>query len=130
MAKRFQSFLRECKDCVFQCGSVSMCLRHHYHFASYHHIISHSITSYIIFHQLHKNGIRNRFSEKNVKVTRRKLRIIASSACTQKKDLFLRSMDIFILRTTYLLSLRSMKRREGVFSLKAQKRYVCKFHAS
>jgi hypothetical protein len=28
------------------------------------------------------------------------------------------------------LSLRSMKRREGVFSLKAQKQYVCKLHAS
>jgi hypothetical protein len=26
----------------------------------------------------------------------------------------------------YLFSLRSMKRREGVFSPKAQKRYVCK----
>jgi hypothetical protein len=23
-----------------------------------------------------------------------------------------------------------MKRREGVFSLKAQKQYICKFHAS
>jgi hypothetical protein len=34
------------------------------------------------------------------------------------------------LQTTDLLSLRSMKRREGVFSPKAQKRYVCKFHAS
>ena len=34
------------------------------------------------------------------------------------------------LQTTNLLSLRSMKRREGVFSPKAQKRYVCKFHAS
>jgi hypothetical protein len=63
MAKRFQSFLRECRDCVFQCGSVSMCLRHHYHFASYHHIISHNITSYIILRQWHKNGIQSRFSE-------------------------------------------------------------------
>jgi hypothetical protein len=37
-------------------------------------------------------------------------------------SLFLQTMD--------LLSLRSMKRREGVFSPKAQKRFVCKFHAS
>ena len=35
-----------------------------------------------------------------------------------KALIFLRSMDSFYLR--------SMKRREGVFSLKAQKRYVCK----
>jgi hypothetical protein len=35
-----------------------------------------------------------------------------------KAWIFLRSMDSF--------SLRSMKRREGVFSPKAQKRYVCK----
>jgi hypothetical protein len=34
------------------------------------------------------------------------------------------------LQTTDFLSLRSMKRREGIFSPKAQKRYVCKFHAS
>jgi hypothetical protein len=44
-------FLRGCRVCVFQCGYVGVCLRHQYHFASYHHIISHSITSYIISHQ-------------------------------------------------------------------------------
>jgi hypothetical protein len=35
---------------------------------------------------------------------------------------FLRSMDIFTKHESF--SLRSMKRREGVFSPKAQKRYV------
>jgi hypothetical protein len=44
------------------------------------------------------------------------------SLCEAWISLFLRTMD--------LLSLRSMKRREGVFSPKAQKWYVCKFHAS
>jgi hypothetical protein len=37
---------------------------------------------------------------------------------------FLRSMDIFTKYGSF--SLRSMKRREGVFSTKAQKRYVYK----
>jgi hypothetical protein len=64
-----------------------MCLQHHYHFASYHHIISRSITSYIILHQCHKNGIWSRFSENTVKATQSKLRITASSAYTQKRDL-------------------------------------------
>jgi hypothetical protein len=44
--------------------------------------------------------------------------------------LFLRSMDISTKRRSF--SLRRMKRREGVFSLEAQKRYDTykKFHAS
>ena len=46
-----KSFLRGCRACVFQCGRVGVCLRHPHHFASYHHIISHNITSYIILHQ-------------------------------------------------------------------------------
>jgi hypothetical protein len=46
-----KSFLRGCRVCALQCGCVGVCLRHQYHFASYHHIISHSITSYIISHQ-------------------------------------------------------------------------------
>jgi hypothetical protein len=46
-----KSFLRGCRACVFQCGCVGVCLRHPHHFASYHHIIPHNITSYIISHQ-------------------------------------------------------------------------------
>jgi hypothetical protein len=46
-----------------------------------------------------------------------------------RRDLSLRSMDIFLYEA-WIFFLRSIKRREGVFSLKAQKRYVCKFHAS
>jgi hypothetical protein len=33
------------------CFCVGMCLRHKHHAASYHRIISHSITSYIMSHQ-------------------------------------------------------------------------------
>jgi hypothetical protein len=57
-----KSFLRGCRACVFQCGRVGVCLRHSHHFASYHHIISHNITSYIILHQRHKNRIRSQSS--------------------------------------------------------------------
>jgi aldehyde:ferredoxin oxidoreductase len=46
-----KSFLRGCRACVFQCGRVGVWLHHHHHFASYHHIVSHNITSYIISHQ-------------------------------------------------------------------------------
>jgi hypothetical protein len=46
-----KSFLRGCRAYVFQCGRVGVCLRHPHHFASYHRIISHNITSYIILHQ-------------------------------------------------------------------------------
>jgi hypothetical protein len=60
-----------------------------------------------------------------------KLRNTTSSALLQKKGsfiyeagMFLRSMDIFMKHRFF--SLRSMKRREGVFSPKAQKRYEYK----
>jgi hypothetical protein len=56
----------------------------------------------------------------------RKLRITASSVLLWKKGsivyealMFLRSMDVLARHKNS--SLRSMKRREGVFSLKAQK---------
>ena len=46
-----KSFLRGCRACVLQCGRVGVCLQHPHHFSSsYHHIISHNITSYIILH--------------------------------------------------------------------------------
>jgi hypothetical protein len=115
-----KSFLRGCRACVFQCGRVGVCLRHPHHFASYHHIISHNITSYIILHYRHKNRIRsqssaNASSNKKCAKARIKLREIEFYQPCHKKG---------------SLSLRSMKSREGVFSPKAQKRYVCKFHAS
>jgi hypothetical protein len=47
-----------------------------------------------------------------------------------RRDLFLYEAWISFFMKHGSLSLRSMKRREGVFSPKAQKPYVCKFHAS
>jgi hypothetical protein len=44
-----KTFLRGCR--VWVCFRVGMCLRHKHHAASYHCIILHSITSYIMSHQ-------------------------------------------------------------------------------
>jgi hypothetical protein len=74
-----------------------------------------------------------RMPYKNEKVLRHKskLRITTSSVLIWKKgsivyeaSMFLRSVDV--LTRDKNSSLRSMKRREGVFSPKAQKRYVHK----
>jgi hypothetical protein len=48
----------------------------------------------------------------------RSMDIFTKHGCFYEAWMFLRSMDLF--------SLGSMKRREGVFSPKAQKRYECK----
>jgi hypothetical protein len=69
---------------------------------------------------------------KNEKVLRHsELRITASSVLLRKKGsivyealMFLRSVDVLARHKNS--SLRSMKRREGVFSPKAQKQYVHK----
>jgi hypothetical protein len=50
--------------------------------------------------------------------------IFTKVGCFYEAWMFLRSMDIFTKHESF--SLRSMKRREGVFSPKAQKRYVYK----
>jgi hypothetical protein len=51
-------------------------------------------------------------------------KIIIEEACLYEDWLLiLRRLDVFMKYGYYL---RSMKRREGVFSPKAQKRYVCK----
>jgi hypothetical protein len=47
--KTQKSFLKGCR--VWVCFRVGMCLRHKHHVASYHRIILHSITSYIMSHQ-------------------------------------------------------------------------------
>jgi hypothetical protein len=69
-------------------------------------------------------------NEKGVKA-QSKLRITASSVLMWKKGsivyealMFLRSVDVLARHKNS--SLRSMKRREGVFLPKAQKRYVHK----
>jgi hypothetical protein len=74
-------------------------------FASYHHIISHSITSYIISHLWHELTTKSIFGEYSVKMKMcqgTKPRNIASSALLQKKEfivyeawMFLWSLEIF-----------------------------------
>jgi hypothetical protein len=54
----------------------------------------------------------------------RSLDVLTKHGCFYEAWMFLRSMDIFKKHVSF--SLRSMKRREGVFSPKAQKRHVYK----
>jgi hypothetical protein len=94
-----------------------MCLRHHYHFASYHHIISHSIashhTSYCINDTRMEYGADfrktlSKLHEVNFELQlRQPAHKRGSSLCEAWISLFLRTTDLF--------SLRSMKRRKDVF---------------
>jgi hypothetical protein len=127
MVKKAQkTFLRGCRACVFQCGCVSSAL------ASFlHHIITlFRIASHHISYRINDTRIEHgvdlrRMLRKNENVLRHKaLRNTASSACHKRRDPFLQSMDISMKHGSF--SLQRMKRREGVFSPKAQKRYVCK----
>jgi hypothetical protein len=112
-----KSFLRGCRACVFQCGRVVVCLRHPHHFASYHHIISHNITSYIILHQWHKNWIQSQslanasWKWKCAKA-RSKLREIQSyQPCHKKGYLSLQSMDLFLYEAW--ISFFTMQEQKG-----------------
>jgi hypothetical protein len=129
---------------VWVCGNVYSTLASF--FASYHHIIPHGITSYIIqhwWHDLNNKVDLQRMLWKCAKA-QSKLRNTTSLALLQKKGsfvyeawmnlwsmdilyeawMFLRSLDIFTRHGSF--SLRSMKRREGVISPKAKKWYVYK----
>jgi hypothetical protein len=101
-------------------------------FASYHHIIPHSITSYIILHQWH---------ELNTKSIR-KLRNTASSALLQKKGslvyeawIFLWSMDIFTkhgyFHEAWIFFFTKHEKKGRCFFVEGSKNgmYI-KFHAS
>jgi hypothetical protein len=118
------------------CFRVGAYLRHKHHIASYHHIISHSITSYIISHQ------QENCAKGNIRWI---MKQCAEAQSIHSTDTILHNREIFVSNVIiqqswqsmrYSLnrggnfSLRSMKRREGVFSSKAQKWYVHKFHAS
>jgi hypothetical protein len=109
---------------------VGMCLRHKHHAASYHRIILHSITSYIMSHQ------QQDCVEGKLLLSRYTMKC-AGAQSTPSAIIILHARKIFVdnniiqqLCYRRAFSLRSMKRREGVFSPKAQKWYVCKFHAS
>ena len=84
-----KSFLRGCRACVFQYGRMGVCLRHQHHFASYHHIIPHSITSYIISHQWHESNTKSIFGECFVKTSHLRKQRILSLALKQTKLYFL-----------------------------------------
>jgi hypothetical protein len=119
---------------VFQHGYVSSALASF--FASYHRIISHSITSYIISHQRHQLETKPIFGEcfiKNEKMPRHKVSWelqLHRFWCGRRDLLFIKHWCFYklwmILTRHRNSSLWSMKRREGVFSPKAQKRYVHK----
>jgi hypothetical protein len=72
-------------------------------------VLSHKVSWEIQFHQL---------------CCKRRDPLFTKHGCFYEAWMFLRSMDIFMKHGSF--SLRSMKRREGVFSLKAKKRYVHK----
>ena len=96
---------------------------------SLHHL--HSITSYIILHEQRKKGVSVSIFEDCFEeiVPRHKnsyWRTIPSSNSEMKRSIgywFYEDWLLILWKHGYYL--RSMKRREGVFSPKAQKRYVC-----
>jgi hypothetical protein len=112
-----------------QSPGVSSCgfyLWHKHHIASYHHIISHSIASYIILHQQKSCG-KGKCSFEN---TCRIVKECAEAQSIPSTDIFLHSRGIFISSITiqqpwknmwYSIVRRdnfsswSMKRREGFF---------------
>jgi hypothetical protein len=81
-----------------------------------------------------RNGYKvdlRRMLRKNENVLRHKIRFEKYnfiSPVTKGDIPCLQSLDIFTKHESF--SSRRMKRREGIFSLKAQKRYVSKFRAS
>jgi hypothetical protein len=71
-----KSFLRGCRACVLRCGCVDVWPHYHHYFASYHYIISHNITSYILHliaskaRELNTKSISGKMLRKNEKVLR------------------------------------------------------------
>jgi hypothetical protein len=110
---------------VYSCGFFY--LRHKHHFASYHHNISHSIASYIILHQQKAVEKKGNCSFKNI------CRIAKEYDMPQH----ISSVDIIYYTKPTIVNTGIRKilfakheKREGVFSPKAQKWYVRRFHAS
>ena len=136
MAKRFWSFLRGRRDCVFQRGCVSLALASF--FASYHRIISHSITSYIISHQWHD---LRRMLYKNEKVPRHKISWEALMFLRKKRSIvyealmFLRSLDVLyevwiFSRSINILLYEAWKEGKVFFRRRLKNGMYIKFHAS
>ena len=117
---------------VWACGCVSSALASF--FASYHHIISHNITSYIILHQWHKNRIRSRSSANasskwKCAKARSKLREIQlHQPCHKRRDPSLRSMNIFTKHDLFLYE--AWKEGKVFFRRRLKNGMYVKFHAS
>jgi hypothetical protein len=97
---------------MWACGCVSSALASS--FASYHHIIPHSITSNIILHRWHELNMKSTFGDcfiKNENVLRHKVSweiqlhqlyckrrdpLFTKLGCSYKAWIFSRSMDIFL----------------------------------
>jgi hypothetical protein len=119
-----KTFIRGCR--VWVCFCVGMCLRHKHHAASYHRIISHSITSYIMSHQQQDCGegklLLSKYAMNGT--------MLWSTKCTfgnynlHAKKIFVDNNIIQQLCYRRALSLRSMKIKEGVFSVEGSK-MVC-----
>jgi hypothetical protein len=118
---------------VWACGCVSSALASS--FASYHHIIPHSITSYIILHRWHELNMKSTFGDgfiKNENVLRHKVSWeiqLHQLYCKRRDPLFTklgRFYEAWIFsRSTDLFLYKAWK--EGkVFFRRRLKRYVCK----
>jgi hypothetical protein len=99
---------------------VCVCVRHNHHIVSYHRTIPHNIASYIISHQQQRLGTKQTFGNKllNGNVLRHGQNLRPIQFYQEKS---INSITQQSRHKKDLISLRSMKRREGVFSSKAQK---------
>jgi hypothetical protein len=101
---------------VWVCVFGILITLHHHIITSFHITLHH--TSYCV------NGTRIEY-EANLRQMLRQIENVLRYEVSFEKYRFI---SLLIRRDLFFL--RSMKRRECVFSPKAQKRYVCKFHAS
>jgi hypothetical protein len=109
---------------------VDMCLWHKHHATSFHRIILHSITSYIMSHQQQELSTKQTFGNYMMKESVPEHEANLRQLQSYQEIFFPTTISYNSFAIEGLFSLRSMKRREGVFSPKAQKWYVRKFHAS
>jgi hypothetical protein len=130
-----KSFLRGCIACVFQCGRVGVCLWHPHHFASYI-ITSFCITSHHTSYCINDTRIEygadlRQMLRQNEKVLRHEVSFGKYSffSLVTRRGLSLQSMDIFLYEA-WISFFTKHEKKGRCFFPKAQKRYVCKFHAS
>jgi hypothetical protein len=107
---------------------VGFYLRHKHHFASYHHIISHSIASYIILHQQKTVENKGKCSFENIRWSMKEC-VVAQSM--PSADIFLHRRGIFISSITIQQLWKNIQycndRRGIFFFVKHQKKEMCFF---